>query len=218
MTVQCPYCKIHLQLKPKLASGYVRTSKGLNVSGTLDEATVSVKPSPPSSYDGNLSAYYELEGQAYTIVECIECRKEFVFSRWDPPSQVIAPLPDPSVPEELPAPVREAMIHAKKAHFVGAEIAAIMAGRTALTRMLRDSGASKFKDLVDQGKLTPLLYAQADEVRGWANLLAHADVPEDAASREDAELLLAYLDFVFDAIYVQPKKLEVLRANRPNAK
>ena len=89
-----------------------------------------------------------------------------------------------------------------------------MAGRTALIRMLRDRGVSKFKDLVERGELTPLLYAQADEVRGWANLLAHEDVPEQAASREDATLLLTYLDFIFDAIYVQPKRLETLKAKR----
>ena len=44
--------------------------------------------------------------------------------------------------------------------------------------------------------------------------MGHQDIPEGWAERAEVELPLTLLDFVFDSIYVQPKKLDALKRKR----
>ena len=77
--------------------------------------------------------------------------------------------------------------------------------------MQREQKVSTFKDLVEAGKITRLLWGQSDEIRLWANAEGHEDV-EDSPRAKDVDHLLGYLDMVFDTLYVQPHRLEQLRA------
>ena len=92
-------------------------------------------------------------------------------------------------------------------------MAALLAARTALIRMQREQECSKIKDLVDKGKITQLLWGQADEVRQWANATGHDEDPP-TPSKEDGEQLLGYIELLFDTLYVQPVRLLALKQKR----
>ena len=121
-----------------------------------------------------------------------------------------------TVAEDIPEKIAAVFIEAKKAHAVGAETAALLAARTALIRTQREQDVSSIKELADAGKITPLLYRQADEVRLWANVTAHEDIQEDTPEPEDVSQLLEYLELLFDTLYVQPAKLAKLSERRTN--
>jgi len=54
-------------------------------------------------------------------------------------------------------------------------------------------------------------------VRLWANATGHDDVPPDMPAAGDVDELLAYMDLLFDTIYVQPEKLRRLQQKRADS-
>ena len=208
MAIRCPHCNVQVPLNPSRSNGSVYTAGGVVVKGALDINSGIVMPHGGTP----LQVYYPLVGNAYMIASCADCSKEFVVLRED--TTVIWPLPQIQAQEEIPEEVRKALIEAKTAHAVRADIASLLAARTALIRMQRREKCSKINELADQGKITRLLADQANEVRLWANAMGHDEVAPDAPSRDDVEQLLEFMDLLFDTLYVQPEKLRIVRERR----
>lgn len=77
------------------------------------------------------------------IVQCRACGREFVSARRT--QQALWPLTRPAAPDGVPEKVKEAYEDARLAHAAGANIGALMAGRTTLIRFLHDKGATNLK-------------------------------------------------------------------------
>lgn len=209
MPVTCPNCNVTVQLIPSRVSGSIYTSSGVKIRGAiLEDSGLTHRVSP--SY--HVSAYFDLEGAQYRIAKCTSCNHEFVAERFS--DRVLWPLPNMAVSEDIPGNIRQMFIEAQKAYAVGAETASLLAARTALIRMLRDQSCSSFIELRDNGKLTQLLYEQANEIRLWATMTGHEEVSEDNPTPEDVKQLLDYLDILFDTLYVQPVRLKEIRDRR----
>lgn len=207
MSVRCPHCATTVSANKARRQGNVYTYNGVTIRGTPDEQSGQV-----SKAEYALTAYFFVESAKYFIAECVECRNEFVVQR--NPERVCWPLPNPAIPTEIPEAVRLAFQDAKVAHEAGAEIAAVMAARTAIIRMQRDQKCSSLKELVERGTLSRFLAYQADEVRLWGNFVGHEDEGADSPSREDTDQLLQYLGLVLDHVYVEPVRLIALRDKR----
>lgn len=206
-TIRCPHCECQIPLTPKMAAGQIYTWAGMRVRGEIDEEGAVVK----QTVDRNLTGYYQLDGSNYRIVGCIECSKEFVVQKWPP--VVVSPLPRISAPSEMPDDIRRVFLEAKMAHAAGAETAAILAARTALIRMQREQ-ESNIDKLAEDRKITRLLAHQANELRLWANVAGHDELPAEIPSPEDVGQLLQYLGELFDTLYVQPARLLELQRKR----
>jgi hypothetical protein len=182
MSVVCPHCQTRVEGRHKFGTGPVYASRrNVALRGRVDEANGIVY----RDEDMPLVASFPLTGDNYGIAICGECRREFVVDQRGP----VWPLPRVAAPLEIPEQVRQPYIEAMKAHAVGAETAALLAARTALIRMQREQKIAQIKDLVDAGKITGLVWAQADEVRMWANATGHDEEPPVPAS-EDVDQLL----------------------------
>jgi hypothetical protein len=205
VAIRCPHCECRVPFNPKMWTGPIYSSGGIILNGQMDEKLGAVKPG-----NGRFYASYMLRSSGYTIVDCVNCSKEFIAQ--NVPPQVIWPIPMVRVPSEIPEGVRRAFVEAKRAHAVGADVPALLGARTALTRMQREQGCSRIDELAEHGKISRLLAGQANELRRWANMTGHEDV--DNPSPEDVEQLLSYMDLLFDAVYVQPAKLAALQAKR----
>ncbi|MGA7871013.1 MAG: DUF4145 domain-containing protein [Candidatus Binatus sp.] len=166
--------------------------------------------------DAPFKAYYPLFGETYGVALCDECSNEYVVIISGPP-RIVWPLPGVEVPKQIPGEVSRPLIEAKKAHGVSAETAALLAARTALVRMQRQQKISKIDDLIEQGVITPVLAGQAHEVRLWANATGHEDLTTDP-SGDDVEHLIAYIDLLFETIYVHPERLAALKKKRGKMK
>jgi hypothetical protein len=191
--------------------GNVFTPTGIRVTGELNPELGTVKPSAQALY-----VSYPIRSVQYSVVRCEDCHREFVVE--NVPPNATWPNHKIEISADIPEPIRGAVKNAKQAHAVGAELAALLAARTALTRLQREQSSASLKELSESGKITQILYAQADEVRLWANMVGHEDVESGQPSAEDVEHLLGYLDLIIEAIYLHPAKLQSLRAKRAAAK
>jgi hypothetical protein len=204
MSVACPRCQTRVPFRVADGYGQVFTRvRGIPMCGTIDEHGV------VHASDQSLYARYHLEGTEYKILVCAECGKEFVGGN----SRPVWPLPNANAPSEIPEEVRGPFIEALKAHAVGAETAALLAARTSLIRMQREQKISRISDLVDNGKITKLIWGQADEVRAWANATGHEEAPP-LPTREDVDQLLGYMRLLFDNVYVHQARLNALKRKR----
>ncbi len=192
--------------------GHILNSRGIPIHGRLDDAKAEAHAG-----DNPMRAWYSLYGDRYGIAVCDECNHEYVIEYPANLRTVVWPLPGVDVPEQVPPDVGRVLVDAKKAHSVGAETAALLAARTALVRMQRQQKTSKLDDLIAKGVITPVLAGQAHEVRLWANATGHEDVASEP-SAEDVEQLLAYMDLLFETIYVHPEKLAALKKKRGELK
>jgi hypothetical protein len=123
------------------------------------------------------------------------------------------PISQAPVPEEIPEPIKSEFEEAHLCFTVGAYRGCLLVCRTALIALQRERGVSNLKELKDKGAISPMLYGQADQVRLWANMIGHEDMPE-AITKEDAEQLLTYLAAILNAIYIEPKRLAALAQKR----
>lgn len=206
MALKCPHCQALVEPTLEKGSGEISTNRGAVIRANFDEDTGEYIGKGKQPYRGT----FDLEGGGFSIFKCPNCRKNFVGQY----RRVVWPLPDIPVPEELPRQIQIALIDAKKAHAVEADIAALLAARTTIVRMQRDLHVASLKELRENGRITEVLYRQADEVRLWANAFGHEDVP-DMVEPADVDQLLTYLDILLDAVYVQPARLAALQAKRP---
>jgi len=147
----------------------------------------------------------------YAIVICQDCGAWFVAERQRYGREWLAvyPIPHKTVSQEIPEPIKSEFEEAYLCFAVEAYRGCLLVCRTALIDIQREQDVSNLKELVDKGIISNMLYGQADQVRLWANMIGHEELPE-TISKEDTEQLLDYLGMLLDTVYVQPKRLSDL--------
>ena len=206
-SARCPRCAVLVEIQPEAAQNQVIN---LDSSDGRTTRTVTAKY-PLTTTDGGSE-----NRPRYTIARCGSCYGRYIVEQTFGPPKPVWPLPGIEVSEEIPTEVAEAVGDAKKAHAVGAELASLLAARTAVIRVQREQNVSKIQELVSSGKLTEVLYRQADEVRLWANVQGHEDVPPEAIGSEDVDEPLEFLDVVLRTLYVDPARPRKRQEGRKN--
>ena len=121
----------------------------------------------------------------------------------------VYPIPHKPVAQEIPEPIKSEFEEAYLCFAVEAYRGCLLVCKTALIHMQREQGVSNLKELKDKGIISNMLYGQADQVRLWANMIGHEEMPE-TISKEDTEQLLVYLETLLNNVYVEPKRLSAL--------
>ncbi len=213
-SIRCPRCNVIVEIRPAIVDGKV---VDLDRSRPTQTVTAIARYEVEALWQDNTRP-------GYTIANCGNCKGRFVIEHREQGdghyygAKVVWPLPNVQVESEIPKPIREALEDSRKAHSVGAEIAALLAARTALIRMQREQEVTSLKGLVEAGKLTNVLYRQADEVRQWANIQGHDDMPPGAIEAADVEELLEYLEVVLRTLYLDPIRLKKRQERRDGIK
>ncbi len=199
----CPHCGVATAFYPAL----ITTLMSETVDGAMQVDVPAVMP-PAAGRPG------------LAIVECQGCHQTFIARRdsqqreWQSMWPLGKPTRLPGVPDEIWHAYEEAQLCGAAGAFAGC----LMMCRTAVTRLQRDQNVSRLRDLRDQGKISDMLYQQADEVRLWANVVGHEDYDLKSLTSHFCDELLAYVESLLDAIYVQPAKLSKVRAERQQRK
>ena len=149
-------------------------------------------------------AYVPITVKRISVVECGACERQFVVQA----GRAVWPLTSPAAPDSVPEKVKEAYEDARRAHAAGANIGALMAARTALTRFLRDKQASNFKELVDRQVITPAIYGGVDQLRLWAAVAGHDDIEIDTFDAQEVEDILDYLATALEAAYTHQARVD----------
>jgi len=149
----------------------------------------------------------------YAILACQACgcwfvakKKAYGGENWS----AVYPIPHKPVAPEIPEPIKSEFEEAYLCFAVGAHRGCLLVCRTALIDMQRGQNVSNLVELKDKGIISDQLFKQANQVRRWANVIGHEDVPPEAIEKEDCEQLLTYVEALLDAVYVQPKRLSDL--------
>ncbi len=157
----------------------------------------------------------------YGLYECQACHEHFLARRQDyvDGGQWVAvyPIPHAHLDEAVPQAIRNQIEEAQLCFSVGAYTGCLLVCRTALIAVLRDNSVTNLKELNEKGAISTLLYQQSDEVRLWANMFGHEDVPASIPP-DDCEQLLAYLGALLNTVYVEPKRLAELAEKRKQSK
>ncbi len=154
----------------------------------------------------------------YGIFQCRACSERFVAKKEEYTDWVVAyPLPYKPVDKEIPEPIKSQFEEARLCFVVDAYLGCLLVCRTALIAVQRNKGVANLKELREKGLISNTLYEQADEVRLWANMVSHEDIP-DKVVKDDCEQLLAYMEALLYAIYVEPKRLADLSQKRKQLK
>lgn len=138
------------------------------------------------------------------IVPCGACNQHFVMKA----ETTVWPLSVPPAPADIPEKVKEAYDDARLSHAAGANIGALMAARTALTRFLRDKGVEDFKDLVDRQIITSAIYGGIDQLRLWAGIAGHDDIHTETFNSQEVEDILDYLATALEAAYTHQARVD----------
>ncbi len=181
-SVKCPHC------------GAYTTNEPVVVKRTVTPTKRNFSP---------LEARFSLVAGVMSIVQCGGCVELFVVKGQQP----VWPLTSSPAPDDVPEKVREAYEDARLAHAAGANIAALMAARTALIRFLRDKAADSFKELVDKKIITPAIYGGVDQLRLWAAIAGHDDIGPDTFDRQEVEDILDYLATALEAAYTHQARV-----------
>ena len=212
----CPHCGAYTAFNPVYIKGRGIIKKASNSSKTIyDEVSIH------SVISANFS------GKGYAIIDCLACEERFVaetassFGDIDEADQldwsVVYPIRHITVASEIPQPIKEVFEEASLCFSVGAYKGCLLMCRTALVALQREQNVTGLQQLKDNGSISLRLHNQADEIRLWANMIAHEDVP-DPVSEEDCKELLTYMEMLLESIYVQPKRLEALTTQRKKLK
>jgi len=198
----CPLCGVYTAFSPLLLKG-----RGVFLAD-LDSSNVYYR-------DVALRAmidddYMTPRDTQYAILTCEACGGWFVakkhrYEEWF----AVYPILHKTVAEEIPEPVKSELEEANLCFAVEAYRGCLLVCRTALIDMQREQGVPNLKELSNKGIISNMLYGQADQVRLWANMIGHEELPE-TISKDDTEQLLTYLEMLLDTIYVQPKRLSAL--------
>jgi len=156
------------------------------------------------------------KGIQYALLCCQACEHLFVATRGASETDWHAayPVPHKSVPDEIPPPIKGEFEEACLCFAVGAHLACLLMCKTVVIALQRQQNVSNLKQLVDKGTISKTLYEQADEVRLWANIIGHEDIVPESVTKEDCEQLLAYVESVLNATYVEPARFEALKLKR----
>lgn len=190
-----------MDAKLKLGSGSVYNGDGLPILGEVDSATGKLRSS-----SNRLKGQYHLASWPYSILQCPSCNGHFVAEANRGP---VWPPPNVTVPEEIPEGMARLVLDAKRAHAADAEIAAMLAARSALARMWRIEKCDSLEDLQEAKKITAALFRQAEDVHLWERAIGEEEITI-APERADVDQLLRYMDLLFDTLYVQPARLRAL--------
>ena len=156
----------------------------------------------------------------YGIFQCQACGERFLAKKqeYEDRDWVAAyPLPHKPIAEEVPEPIKSQFGEAQTCFAVDAYLGCLLVCRTVLIAVQRDTGVTSLKELKERGLISNTLCGQADEVRLWANMVGHEDIP-DKVVKDDCEQLLAYMEALLHAIYVEPKRLADLSQKRKQLK
>ena len=140
------------------------------------------------------------------VIQCGSCSRLLAIDDY----KVVWPITTTPPPEGVPEIVQESYKDARLAHAAGANIAALMAGRITLERLVRDQKASNYKDLAERQIITPTLFKAADQIRRWANFVGHEDLDPGTFNSEEVEEILGYLGTVLEAVYTHPARVAAL--------
>jgi len=201
----CPLCGVSTSLSPLLLKG-----KGILLedfgSDDIHYIDVVLRAITDDHYMDVTS-----KDTYYAILTCVACGGWFVAKK--PPYEeewlAVYPIPHKPVAQEIPEPIKSEFEEAYLCFAVEAYRGCLLVCRTASIDIQREQGVSNLKELRDKGIISNTLYGQADQVRLWANMIGHEELPE-TISKEDTEQLLAYLGMLLDTVYVQPKQLSDL--------
>jgi len=203
----CPHCEVTTSFHPVRIRGLGEVPSELKLHSVVRK-TVKLEA---YTRDGSESEPHV----NYAIVECQACFKFFIAKGTGDLSRgwsAVYPLSHRSVAKEIPEPIRNQFEEACLCFAVSAYTGCLLMCRTALINLQRQQKAN-LQELTDKGSISKFLYAESNEVRLWANLFGHEDVPP-SVSREDAEQLLVYTETLLNAIYVEPKRLSDLTDKR----
>ena len=182
-SVKCPRCSVYTVNEP---------------------VVVERRVDPVSRASSPLNAFCHITVDGLSVVECGACRQLFVVEG----HRAVWPLTSPPAPANIPEKVKEAYEDARRAHAAGANIGALMAGRTALNRFLRDKKASNFKELVEKQIITPAIYGGVDQLRLWAAVAGHDDIEIETFDTQEVEDILDYLATALESAYTHQARVE----------
>jgi hypothetical protein len=208
----CPHCSTATSFSPVLLRG-----QGILLSDSNPQWKAYKLVDFPAVTDEN---YVEIKDNLYAILECQGCYKWFVAKREKYGSNewsAVYPIPHKAVAKEIPQPIKRQFEEACLCLAIGAYTGCLLMCRTAFISLQRKEDVPNLQTLKDKGSISSMLYQQANEVRLWANMAGHDDIPENVC-REDAEQLLFYTEALLNAIYVEPKLLENLTQKRKQIK
>ena len=120
------------------------------------------------------------------------------------------------VAEEIPEPMKSKFEESQICFDAGAYLGCLLVCKTTLIALQRNMGITRLEELQGKG-ISNTLYKQADEVRLWANMFGHEDVPEKV-DKDDCEQLMTYIETLLNAIYVEPKRFSDLNNKRQQLK
>lgn len=160
---------------------------------------------------------YNLETKGDPQIKIVTCQScggivVVVIDETRGTATAVWPLGVPKVPEGVPPKIGEAYADARLALAAGSKIGALMAGRTTLTRLLRDKGAKNYKELEERKILTPGLYGGADQLRLWAGIIGHDDIDLGALDGQEVLDVLDYLGTILQAVYTHQAIVDRLAA------
>lgn len=173
-------------------------------------------------YVSSLYAYAIVENKSYqepdyAILECAACSKTYLATKEQNKDWVASfPIAQTTVSETIPEKIRSAFQEARLSYAVKAYQACVAMCRTALIKLQREQGAEKegLKSLYEQGKISSAMFERANELRHWANMAGHEDIPPDTISEQDCAELLTYMESLLEELYVRPAKLKQLTNKR----
>jgi hypothetical protein len=159
-------------------------------------------------------------GIRYAILCCQECESLFVVKELSDGKGwfVVYPIQHKAVAKEIPEPIKGEFEEANLCFATGAHLACLLMCKTVVIALQRQQNVSNLKQLEDKGTISKTLYEQADEVRLWANIIGHEDIVPESVTKEDCEQLLAYVEAVLNAIYVEPARFGALKQKREQMK
>lgn len=155
----------------------------------------------------------------YGILVCQACEKRFVAQKNKSTDEwsAVYPIKHKPVAKEVPEPIRGEFEEANLCFAVGAYRGCLLVCKTVLIALQREQNVSSLDELKENGIISPRLYDQSDEIRLWANMIGHEDIRQDI-TKEDCDELLAYLEALLNAVYVEPKRLSSLTQKRKQLK
>jgi len=207
----CPLCGVYTSFVP-----VVLTGEGILVKESTAQRTLREEVALRAVTDED---YMRVEDTCYAVLTCQACDRWFVAAKpkYSHEWSAVYPIWHEAAAKEIPEPIKGEFEEAHLCFAVGAYRGCLLVCKTVLIALQREQGVVSLKELKDKGTISNLLYGQADQVRLWANMVGHEDIPQ-AISKEDCEQLLAYIEALLNAVYAEPKRLAELTQKREQLK
>jgi hypothetical protein len=206
MSVICPICRTPTSINPVLIQDNLaflpdRSSRNNAVYGKAMVHAITDDESP----------HYE----SYGVFMCQDCGRRFVAkkhrsdSEWVP----VYPIPHKAAAEEIPEPIKGEFEEASLCFAIGAYKACSSMCQRTLESLCQNKEVPRLDELLSKGIISQALFGRAREIRLWAGLTKHKPLDEPV-SKEDAEMLLRYLEDILNHVYVEPRRFDDLVQKR----